>query len=88
MKLPLWLYRLRYGSNLRWEDGFDRMTMEQARFIRSLRCEEPARSWRGVAMAASGHYGGGWGSNQIAGMDLCRKAAKMHGEHHMEPPWN
>lgn len=65
----------------------DVLTSEQAAFVRFLRVEE-CWSWRGVASVCSDAWGGGWGSNQIAGVELCKTAAAVYGESHMEEPWN
>lgn len=58
-----------------------------ARQIRQLRVEKDY-SWRAVARFYSGLWGAPWGGNQIAGMVLCKKAAKLLGEDFMQPPWN
>ncbi|MDP2729162.1 MAG: hypothetical protein Q8O55_01610 [Dehalococcoidales bacterium] len=58
-----------------------------ANMIRQLRVEEDC-SWRAVARFTSKLWGTSWGGNQIAGMVLCEKAAKLLGEDFMEPPWN
>jgi hypothetical protein len=60
---------------------------EDARLIRQLRVEKDC-SWRAVARFCSLLWGGHWGGNQIAGMVICEKAAKLLGEDFMKPPWN
>lgn len=58
-----------------------------ARLIRHLRVEEDY-SWRAVARYISRTLKAPWGSNQLAGMVLCEKAAKALGEDFLKPPWN
>ena len=60
---------------------------EMARMIRHLRVEKDY-SWRAVARACSVAWGEDWGANQLAGMALCEKAAKLLGEDFLQPPWN
>jgi len=66
------------------------MTKEQAEMIRRWRVDE-GYSWRAVASAAFG-LAPAWtwdpSSNQLAGMAVCEKAAELHGENFMQPPWN
>ena len=49
-------------------------------------------TWRSVARAAylEGWFGGKWNppSNQLMGMALCEKAAKLFGENYRKEPWN
>ena len=59
----------------------------KARFVRQLRVDKDM-SWRAVARCCSKLWGGPWGSNQLAGMVICEKAAKRLGEDFLEPPWN
>ncbi|MFJ5265824.1 hypothetical protein ACIQAC_35725 [Streptomyces sp. NPDC088387] len=63
------------------------MTREMAVRIRAWRVEE-GLSWRAVARAASGLWGGGHGSNQLYGEDLCVAAAEVLGEDPRKEPWN
>ena len=63
------------------------VNMKTAKLIRKLRVEKNL-SWRAVARFGSKLWGGNWGSNQLAGMVVCNKAAKLLGEDFMEPPWN
>jgi len=60
---------------------------EEAGLIRRLRVEK-AYSWRAVARFYSRVWRTPWGGNQIAGMVICEKAAKLLGEDFMKPPWN
>jgi hypothetical protein len=60
---------------------------EEAGLIRRLRVEK-AYSWRAVARFYSRVWHTPWGGNQIAGMVICEKAAKLLGEDFMKPPWN
>lgn len=71
----------------RFQDLFVAMSGEQAEFVRKLRCED-GYSWRAVAETCALEWGGDWGSNQLAGMAICERAAQLHGEHFMEEPWN
>ena len=66
---------------------FQHMPLTVARFVRGLRVEEYG-TWRYVAEACSEEYGGDWGSNQLAGMALCERAAQLHGEDFLKFPWN
>lgn len=61
----------------------------QARIVRVLRVEKNC-SWRAVAEV---YHKLGWGkwsppSNQIMGIALCERAARLLGENYEEPPWN
>ena len=67
-----------------WLIDIDR---EAAILIRKLRVEDDY-SWRAIARFCSKVWRGPWGSNQIAGMVICDKAAKLLDEDYMEPPWN
>lgn len=58
-----------------------------AEVIRHLRVHENY-SWRAIARHFSERLQAPWGSNQLAGMALCEKAAKVTGENFLEPPWN
>jgi len=65
------------------------MTLEQAKVVRMLRVDK-GYSWRAVAEAC---YELGWGkwsppSNQIMGMALCERAARLLGEAYEKEPWN
>ena len=64
--------------------GLDR---EAAKMIRQLRFEEDY-SWRAIARFCSDMWRGPWGSNQLAGIVICKKAAELLGENFMEAPWN
>ena len=72
---------------MRWPD-LDAMTIEQAQDVRSLRCEGNGATWRYIAHHCAEKWGGGWDSNQIAGMEICGAAARLLGEDPNEPPWN
>ncbi|MFH0809049.1 MAG: hypothetical protein V2A77_01045 [Pseudomonadota bacterium] len=63
------------------------VNQETASLIRRLRVDK-SYSWRAVARFCSKRWRGPWGGNQIAGMVICEKAAKLLGEDFMEPPWN
>jgi hypothetical protein len=60
---------------------------ETAKLVRRLRVGKDC-SWRAVARFWSLLWGAPWGGNQIAGMVICDKAAKLLGEDFMKPPWN
>lgn len=69
---------------------FDKMTLEQAKEIRTLRCVD-GYTWRSVARVV--HNLGWFGEftppgNQIHGAALCEKAASLLGENGREWPWN
>jgi len=70
----------------------ERMTKEQAEFIRRLRVEE-GFSWRSVARACHTQSWKEWEkweppSSQPMGMALCERAAKFFKEDYMKEPWN
>jgi len=83
---------------MEWSNGFEDMTLEQAKFVRFLRIEAEDVSslwgtftgytWRGVAQKCNDEWDGDWGQNQIAGMEICEQAAKMFGEDYKKEPWN
>ncbi|MBA7597921.1 hypothetical protein ES703_04929 [subsurface metagenome] len=58
-----------------------------AKLIRQLRVERDY-SWRTVARFYSKVWHAPWGGNQLAGMVICEKAAKLLGEDFLQPPWN
>ncbi len=58
-----------------------------AKLIRQLRVERDY-SWRTVARFCSEVWHAPWGGNQLAGMVICEKAAKLLGEDFLQPPWN
>ena len=58
-----------------------------AEIIRHLRVNEQY-SWRAIARYWSEKLRAPWGGNQLAGMVLCEKAAKVTGEDFLKPPWN
>lgn len=70
-----------------YSDRWSTMTKEQAKFVRKLRVEE-GYTWRAVASACNKEWNGNWGSNQLAGMDICEAAAKHFNENFMQDPWN
>ena len=71
-----------------FENQFSDMTREQAEFVYKIRCED-GYSWRAVAQTCALEWGGDWGSNQLAGMEICDRAAQiLGGPHYMEEPWN
>jgi hypothetical protein len=63
------------------------MSRERAEFVRRLRCEQEY-TWRAVAATCALEWAGDWGSNQLAGMAICRRAAALFGEDYMRDPWN
>jgi hypothetical protein len=63
------------------------VTRKVAKFVRYLRVEKDL-SWRSIARYYSFVWEGPWGGNQLAGMIICEKAAKLLGENYLEPPWN
>jgi len=63
------------------------VNMAAAVLIRQKRVDEDY-SWRAVARFCSWVWDAQWGGNQIAGMVICEKAAKLLGEDFMKPPWN
>lgn len=70
-----------------FQQQFTYMTHEQASFIRRLKVDENG-TWRYVAEACSDAWGGDWGSNQLAGMALCERAAFFFNEDYQTDPWN
>jgi len=70
----------------------EKMTHDQAIFIRSLRVDQ-GYSWRAVAEACHEKNWEGWErwdppSSQPMGMALCELAAEFFNENYREPPWN
>lgn len=63
------------------------MNMETAILIRQLRVNKDY-SWRAVARFCSKLWRAPWGGNQLAGMVICEKAAKLLREDFLESPWN
>lgn len=63
------------------------VSRKDAKLIRQLRVEKGC-SWRAVARFFSLLWSTPWGGNQIAGMVICDKAAKLLGEDFLQPPWN
>lgn len=70
-----------------FETDFADMTIAQATFVRQLRCDQ-GYTWRAVAEACALEWGGDWGSNQLAGMALCARAALLFNEDPGAEPWN
>ncbi|MBC8276209.1 MAG: hypothetical protein H8E40_14745 [Chloroflexi bacterium] len=60
---------------------------KDASLVRQLRVEKNL-SWRAVARYYSIVWSAPWCGNQIAGMVICEKAAKLLGEDFLRPPWN
>jgi len=58
-----------------------------AKMIRILRVNKEY-SWRAIARHCSRALKAPFGGNQLAGMVICEKAAKLLGEDFMAPPWN
>mgnify|MGYP001579972772 CR=1 FL=1 len=63
------------------------LEVASARLIKQLRVEEDF-SWRAVARWCAMRWKAPWGGNQIAGMVICEKAAKLLGEDFLKEPWN
>lgn len=63
------------------------VNLKTAKLIRKLRVEKDL-SWRAVARFCSKLWAAPWGGNQLAGMAICDKAAKLLGEDFLQPPWN
>jgi hypothetical protein len=78
-------------SRMKEFDGIvKRMTVNEARLIRKLRVNM-RHSWRSVAWEVyKWHIFDAWQppSNQLAGMALCDRAAKLLGENYRQEPWN
>lgn len=58
-----------------------------ATLVKHLRVKQDF-SWRAVASQCALLWGAPWGANQIAGMVICQKAAKLLGEDFLKEPWN
>jgi hypothetical protein len=58
-----------------------------AKMVRVLRVKQ-AYSWRAIARHCSEYLNLPFGGNQLAGMVICDKAAKILGEDYLAPPWN
>lgn len=67
----------------------DKLDVNQqgACLVRHLRVDK-GYSWRAIARFFSRMFNAPWGSNQLAGMVICEKAAKLLGEDFLVPPWN
>lgn len=63
------------------------MDADRAAFVRYLRVELGC-SWLTVARECAVKWGGDWGTNQLAGIAICRSAAKHLGEAGTAAPWN
>lgn len=63
------------------------MTDERAEFVRYLRVDLGC-SWRTVARECAVKWGGDWGENNLAGIAICRSAAKHLGEPPKGAAWN
>lgn len=77
------------GADNTWaffKDGITVTEME-ASWVRRLRVDSDF-SWRAIARSCSREWRAPWGANQIAGMAICEKAAKLFQEDFMQPPWN
>jgi len=70
-----------------FDHDFAGMTIAQAAFVRQLRVVE-GYTWRAVAETCAIEWAGDWGSNQLAGLALCERAAAMHDEDPNTEPWN
>jgi hypothetical protein len=74
------------------KDAFDDvavqvLTLGRARYVRRLRVDD-GYTWRAVAETCALAWDGDWGSNQLAGMALCDRAAVLLGEDANAEPWN
>jgi hypothetical protein len=81
------LARAAAATKASFDDDFAAMTAEQAAYVRRLRVDR-GYTWRAVAETCAIEWGGDWGSNQLAGMALCERAAAMLGEDANTEPWN
>jgi hypothetical protein len=81
------LARAAAATKAAFDDDFAGLTLDQARFVRRLRCVD-CYSWRAVAETCALNWGGDWGSNQLAGMALCERAAALLSEDPNAEPWN
>jgi hypothetical protein len=70
-----------------FDGDFAGLTREQADFVRDLRVGR-RYTWRAVAETCAVEWSGDWGSNQLAGMALCERAARLLGEDPDVDPWN
>ncbi len=68
-------------------DRHIRLDKPRAKMVRHLRVTQ-SFSWRAVARRCALLWKAPWGANQIAGMALCQKAAKLLGEDFLKEPWN
>lgn len=59
----------------------------EAELARHLRVDKQY-SWRAISRRFSKMWRAPWGANQLAGIVICEKAAKVTGEDFMEAPWN
>ena len=77
------------GANATWEHfhRYIEVNRDAAKLIRLLRVKQDY-SWRAVARRCSEVWRAPWDGNQIAGMVICEKAAKLLGEDFLRPPWN
>ena len=77
------------GANTTWEHfhQYIEVNRDAAKLIRLLRVKQDY-SWRAVARRCSEVWRAPWDGNQIAGMVICEKAAKLLGEDFLRPPWN
>ena len=64
-----------------------RLDTPRAKLVRHLRVTQ-SFSWRAVARRCALLWEAPWGANQLAGMALCEKAAKLLGEDFLKEPWN
>ncbi len=64
-----------------------RLDTPRAKLVRHLRVTQ-SFSWRAVARRCALLWEAPWGANQLAGMVICEKAAKLLGEDFLKEPWN
>lgn len=72
---------------MKWEEIEEKMTLEQAQFVREKKLDKWC-SWRAIAGICHDEWNGDWECNQLAGMDICKKAASFFNEDYMQEPWN
>ena len=77
------------GANKTYQllNKYIRLDRETAKLVKQLRVEEDF-SWRAIARWCAMRWKAPWGGNQIAGMTICEKAAKLLGEDFLKEPWN
>jgi hypothetical protein len=69
------------------EEALAELTIEQARFVRTLRVDQ-GHTWRGVADECAMAWEGDWDADQGLGRELCVRAAALFDEDGLREPWN